>query len=188
MSTSEVDRFEALYRRNVDAVTGFVARRCRTPEDVADVVARVFLSVIESWGRYDARRGAERPWIFGIAANCVAEHHRASARQRALHISLAGQRLLDADDYERIEAQIDALRLAPALERALATLSKRERLVLELVDIEGLSPSEAAAAAGIAGATARVRLSRARRRVRRSLEDPASLTDPSPRQPEGAVR
>jgi RNA polymerase sigma-70 factor (ECF subfamily) len=187
VSTREADRFEALYRRNVDAVTGFVARRCRSPEDVADVVARVFVSVIESWGRYDERRGAERPWIFGIAANCLAEHHRGVARQRALQTSLSGRRLLDGDDYERIEARIDASRLAPALEAALATLSERERLVLELVDLDGLTPREAAAAAGIAAPAARVRLARARRRVRRAVES-AAAADPSNPQPEGALR
>jgi DNA-directed RNA polymerase specialized sigma24 family protein len=34
----------ALYERHVDAVFRFAVRRCRDPEDVADLVATVFTS------------------------------------------------------------------------------------------------------------------------------------------------
>jgi RNA polymerase sigma-70 factor (ECF subfamily) len=186
MTTSELARFETLYRENVDAVTRFAARRCTSPDEVADLVAVVFLRVIESWPRYDPRRGDPRPWIFGIAANCVAEQRRDAARGRALVSSLRGRRLLEPDDYERLEGRIDAERLEPALEAALSTLGARERLVLELVDVEGRPPSEAAAAVGTTGAAARMRLTRARRHLRRALaESPAAVPAT---QPKGVLR
>ena len=56
-------------------------------------------------------------------------------------------------------------RLYPQLQRALARLSTGDRDMLELVDREGLTPSEAALALGIRPVTARVRLLRARRRL-----------------------
>ena len=46
---------ELLYRRHVGRVVAFAARRCREPQDVADLVAATFVSVIESarWSIFD---------------------------------------------------------------------------------------------------------------------------------------
>ena len=38
--------FEAFYRRHVDRVIGFAARRLRDPADVADVVASTFVNAL----------------------------------------------------------------------------------------------------------------------------------------------
>lgn len=59
---------------------------------------------------------------------------------------------------------------APALEEALARLTRSEREVLELVAYDGLSPTEAANALEITPNAARLRLSRARRAVRTYLD------------------
>jgi DNA-directed RNA polymerase specialized sigma24 family protein len=53
--------FEEFYRRHVAAVTAFAVRRLDRPEDVADLVASVFLAVIESVDRYDPSRGRPEP-------------------------------------------------------------------------------------------------------------------------------
>ncbi|GAA3888682.1 hypothetical protein GCM10022227_52210 [Streptomyces sedi] len=60
--------FEEFYRRHVDAVTRLVARRCQDPHTVADLTAEVFLAVIDSGHTYRPDRGAERAWLFGVAA------------------------------------------------------------------------------------------------------------------------
>ena len=76
---------------------------------------------------------------------------------------------LDANEYAEIDARIDAERLYPRLERALARLSPGDRDLLLLVEREGLKPSEAARALGIRPVTARVRLLRARRKLHAEL-------------------
>ena len=61
---------------------------------------------------------------------------------------------------------IDAERLAAPLERGLRQLTVAERELLLLVAEEGLAIAEAARALGIPAAAARMRLSRARRKLR----------------------
>ncbi len=57
-------------------------------------------------------------------------------------------------------------------------LPDAERAVLELVAIDELSVAEAAAAAGVRSGTARVRLHRARRKLRAELEAAAHQPNP----------
>ena len=109
-------------------------------------------------------------WLLGVAANCASTQARARLRGLAVASAVSGRRLLDDDDYERLERQIDAARLAPALAAALASLGDRDRELLELVELDGLAPAEAARVVGVQPAAARMRLSRARRRLRAALE------------------
>jgi RNA polymerase sigma-70 factor (ECF subfamily) len=57
-----------------------------------------------------------------------------------------------------------------ALERALAALSEKKRVVFVLVEVEGLTAEEAARALGIPAATARTRLFHARKELQAALQ------------------
>ena len=165
----DTEALRAFYLRHVDAVTGFLARRCRTPEDLADAVAQTFVEVIGSASRYDAARGNPTAWLFGIAAHTASAQWREQQRAAALAAAVSGRRLLDEDDYARLEARIDASRLRQPLADALGSLAPAEREIVELVDIDGLAPADAARILGINPAAARMRLARGRRRMRAAL-------------------
>ena len=165
--------YEELYLRHVARVRRFAARRCSTPEDVADAVADTFLAILRAAPRYEPRRGEVLPWMLGIAATTIAGERRRLARRRALERRVSGRALLDADDRERIESEIDAARLAPRLDAALDGAPPRERELFLLVSQEGLGVSEAGRALGISAPAARARMARARRRLRAALDDPA---------------
>jgi DNA-directed RNA polymerase specialized sigma24 family protein len=66
-----------------------------------------------------------------------------------------------------LAARIDAERPGRELLVHLARLSARNREVVELVDIAGLTPTEAALALGTTPGALRVRLFRARARLRK---------------------
>ena len=69
-----------LYASHVDALHAYVARR--VGRDVAaDVVAEAFRIAIEDLGRYDAARGSQRAWLFGIATNLLRRHWRTETRR-----------------------------------------------------------------------------------------------------------
>lgn len=178
---SDPAAFEVLYRRTVARVTGFATRRCTSPEDVADLVAATYLAMIGSAQRFDPQRGAALPWILGIAAHQHARVVRRWRRETGALGRLAGRTLLDQDDYQRLEEQIDAARLAPKLRRALDSLPTGERQILELTGFEGMSPGAAAEALDIRPTAARMRLSRGRKKLRRALGDdslsPIALAD-----------
>jgi RNA polymerase sigma factor (sigma-70 family) len=165
-SRVDTGAFEELYRRQVGATIRFAARRAERPSDVVDLVAAVWLEVVASLDRYEPHRGDALPWILGIAANLCAVDRRRRAREREVVRRLGGRRALDDDDFERLERAIDAHAVAPALRRGLRELPPAERGVAELVLLEGLTPAQAAEALGIRAAALRMRLARARRKLR----------------------
>jgi RNA polymerase sigma factor (sigma-70 family) len=173
--------FESFYRAYVDDVLRFIARRVNDPHLAADLTADVFLAAIQAAPRYRAARGAPRAWLLGIARNVVSGERRRAAREQRAFARVEGRRLLGEDDVERLQQRIDAAREARTLYDALDQLPDSERAVLELVALDGLTVTEAAAALDIRSATARVRLHRARIAMRRagllgeSEADPASL-------------
>ncbi|RZQ62187.1 sigma-70 family RNA polymerase sigma factor [Amycolatopsis suaedae] len=158
-----------LYRRHVRAVLGYATRRLGDPHDAADLVAGVFLEVMQSAHTFDARRGSARGWIFGIAGNLVAARGRRRAVEARALERLYGTRDLLPDDHAELAARIDAHRASADLATAMRALPEAERELFLLVSMDGLTPSEAAAALGIAAPAARMRLARARRRLRKAL-------------------
>src|SRR5262249_2874873 len=142
---------------------GFVARRALDPHVVDDLTTEVFLAAIETADRYRPGLGGEAAWLVGIARNLLAAESRRSARQLDKARRAGARRPRDADDIERLEERIDAERAARHLMAAIADLPEGLRAVLELVDVDGLTVTEAAAVLKIRPGTARVRLHRARR-------------------------
>jgi RNA polymerase sigma-70 factor (ECF subfamily) len=167
------DAFAALFRRHEAAVKRFAMRRCASADDVADLVADTFLAALRGAARFRGDADHALPWLLGIALHVAQRQHRSAARRLRLRRRAAtGLPRYAGEEAEAIIAAVDAARQAPALEAALASLSRRDREVLELVAYDGLAPAEAAIALGISANAARVRLSRARRAVQASLDEP----------------
>ncbi len=175
---TDPDIFEAFYREHVEQVQRFLARRIGDRERAADLTAEVFLAAIDSACRYRPRQGTPKAWLFGIARIVVAGDGRRRERRRRGEERLRGSALVDEDDAARLDARIDAAGRSRELYAAMGRLPEGERAVLELVALDELSLAEAAAATGIRPVTARVRLHRARRRLRDELD--ASADEPTP--------
>jgi RNA polymerase sigma factor (sigma-70 family) len=161
--------FEAFYRANVEAVQRFVARRVADPHLAADLTAEVFLAAIDAAPSFKPGLGSPRAWLFGVARNVVNAEWRRAARENAARQRVGGRRHLGDDDIERIQERLDAEADARALAQSLAALPESERAVLELVAVDQLTVTEAAAALGIRSVTARVRLHRGRTTLRAQL-------------------
>ena len=97
-----------------------------------------------------------RPWLFATARNIVLADRR---RARSLSAPVAKA------------AETEALELDPELESALRSLSYVDREALLLVAWEDLTPTQAARSLGINPTAFRVRLLRARRRLRARLDE-----------------
>ncbi|MEV1009564.1 RNA polymerase sigma factor [Streptomyces sp. NPDC049881] len=175
--------FEEFYRRHVDAMTRFLARRVDDPHTVADLTAEVFLAVIDSAHTYDAARGSETAWLYGIARNTVSAERRRAARESALSTRIAGRRLLEQDDITRLEEKLVAENDGRRALLAMAALPDGERAVLELVAVDQLTVTEAARALGIRPVTARVRLHRARKSLARATRPTAERETDNPPHP-----
>jgi RNA polymerase sigma factor (sigma-70 family) len=165
--SSTADLFEDAYRSSGTAVLGYALRRSDSREDALDVVAETFAI---AWRRRDnlPEDPAEvRPWLFGIARRCLANSARGTRRADRL-----GQRLAEAFDAGAVpdpsalhEHRAETQRVREALDQ----LSADDRELVTLVAWEGLSPAEAADVLGLTAGAARVRLHRARARLRTVL-------------------
>ena len=164
---SGLAEFEQVYRGNVDAVMAYFARRCVEPQTVADLTSDTFVRAAGGFGSFDPARGAARAWLFGIAANVFARHCEQAAAGRDVASRLAGRRPLETDEIEELAARIDAERAGRELLDRCSQLPDLERSAVELVDLTGLTPKEAARALGVSRVVLRKRLSRARARLRK---------------------
>lgn len=166
--------FERLYRAQVNAVTAYFARRSADPHIVADLTADTFVEAIASFGSFDPDRGTGRAWLFGIARRVYAGHCEASSRQHERVARLAGRRELEPDQVGELLDRIDAERAGRSLVTGVTALPPVERAVIELVDLAGLTPKEAAEALGLSSGAARMRLLRGRARLRRTTDQTRS--------------
>ncbi len=162
-----IDGFEAIYRAHVDSVTGFFARRARDAQTVADLTAETFVQAIGSFRSSPPARGVERPWLFAIARNVYARHCELAARHAQAQRLAAGLGKLSETAIEELERRLDAERAAAEILDRVKGLPAGERAALELVDLDGLSVSEATNVLGVSPVAMRVRLSRARARLRK---------------------
>jgi RNA polymerase sigma-70 factor (ECF subfamily) len=169
--SSPLAEFEQVYLRNIDVLMAYFARRCHDPQTVADLTSETFVRAVDGFAGFDPRRGTDRAWLFGIAARVFARHCEQSAGRKDAVARLGGHRPLDEDEIEELAARIDAEREGAALMRLYARLPAVERAAIELVDLEGLSPKEAALALGVSRVAFRQRLSRARSRLRKEHQD-----------------
>lgn len=159
--------FEEIYRNNVGLVAAYFARRCWQPQEVADLTSETIVRAAGSFDAFDPGRGSPRAWLFGIAAHVWAGYCAQAAHSRDAIVRLAGHRALDAGEIDELAAKIDAQRAGRELLARCSMLSANERVAIELVDLAELTPKEAAAALGVSRGVLRMRLSRARARLRK---------------------
>lgn len=170
--------FAIMYRETYPHVLAFLRRRM-DGDDAEDLASDVYTVAWRSWGRVPAEE--MRPWLFGVARNILANGRRSTDRRRRLELRVRSERDPVADDGELADMSID-------LRRAWALLDDADREVLSLVSWDGLTSSEAARVLGCSRAAYSMRLTRARRRLRRSLDavEPGSAPEtrqrPEPRQ------
>lgn len=100
------------------------------------------------------------PWLFVTARKLIANRHRSIERKRALHDKVA------ADVRWVLEDQAQPAEIDRRLLDAIAELPPSEREAFMLVAWDGLDVRRAAKAAACSTGTFRVRLHRARRRLK----------------------
>jgi RNA polymerase sigma factor (sigma-70 family) len=144
------------------------------PDDVQDVVAETFLT---AWRRLGDVPEDAVPWLFATARLHIANRHRSSRRRQALGERLMNVRQPIDDQPTDIERREVDERLLEAIRR----LPPKEREALMLVAWDGLTPRRAARAAGCGAPAFRVRLHRARARLKRALEAASPDLGPRPR-------
>lgn len=156
--------FDVLVRRTWEDTYSLAFRLTGNVEDARDVCQEAYLRAFRGLRRF---RGDSRftTWLYRITANCASTHLGRGRRHR--HEALDDELELDdrspaADPVGRAESSS----LRDAVQTALAALPPRLRAVVVLRDIYDLSHEVIAAELGISVSAAKVRLHRARHRLR----------------------
>ena len=165
--------FARLWDLHRDRVFRTALRIAETRTDAEDLVAGAFL---ELWRRREAVRvvdGSVLPWLLATVYNLGRNANRGLRRHRAFLATLPPPAAA-ADHAETSLDRVAALREERSLVAVVRSLPAVHRDILALVVIEDLSIADAAQVLGIRTDAAKVRLSRARARVRDAWS-PAAL-------------
>jgi RNA polymerase sigma-70 factor (ECF subfamily) len=161
--------FDELVRRTyVDTYT-LAFRLTSHEEDARDVVQEAYLRAWKGIGRFrgDAQFST---WLYRITANAASSHVQKRRRQRTVPLE---------DAHDPAETRLESLPETVAestagleqLAEALARLPDTLRQIIVLKDVYGLSHEAIAQETGVSVAAAKVRLHRARKRLRDLLYD-----------------
>ena len=161
--------FEAWYVEYQSAVYRYVRFRVATREAAEDVTSVVFMKALRSFDRYDARKASPKTWLLRIARNAVTDHLRSLKRRGSLHVSLDRIPDLVADVPSHEERVIKQERIQRLL-NGTQTLRKADQEILSLRYGSGLDNAEIAEHLNISNNAVAVRLHRALKRLKASVE------------------
>jgi RNA polymerase sigma-70 factor (ECF subfamily) len=136
----------------------YVAKRVRERDVVDDILQDVFLKAHASLHTVRSH-GSLTAWLYRIAANAIADHHR--GRKPSEEVS---------DELVAPEPEPDYIaELASCLQPLIADLPETYRLPLELSEIDGLTQKEVATRLGLSVSGAKSRVQRGREKLRQRL-------------------
>lgn len=154
--------FEQLFHDTRRDLLGYLVRRTESTEDAADMLAETYLI---AWRKLEGipTGGQARLWLFGVARNLLLQ---GASRQRSRNALI--ERLATELHITPVPQAIEDDR-SEVLRVALAQLPANQREVVLLTAWEGLTPSQIATVTGAPATLVRVRLHRARTRLKHDL-------------------
>ncbi|MEA3055305.1 MAG: polymerase sigma-70 factor, subfamily [Actinomycetota bacterium] len=161
------EAFDELVRATSAATYTLAYRLVGNEEDARDVVQEAYLRAYKGISRF---RGDAQftTWLYRITANCANTH--LSKRRKRRHDELdETSAVIDSDATHDPQAVVLASSLRDRLTIALDELPPKLRAVVVLRDVYDLPHEAIAAELGITETAAKVRLHRARRKLRESV-------------------
>lgn len=158
-------RLERLYADCRDDVYAYLASFLGDSGAAEEVTALAFERAFRRRRLFNARRGSERAWLFGIARNAALDELRRRRRSTAL--------LGDVPADARSADHVDGVVRRAAVRNALAGLSSRERELIALKFHAELSNPDIARVVGVSESNAGTLLHRAMTKLRKACDDQA---------------
>ena len=171
----DLQAFNALVERYETQAYNLARRMLGDPAAAEDATQDAFISAYQNIRRF---RGEHlRPWLLKIVANASRDVLRSPERRRTVsleEIAAAGDPPWPSKE-ESPEAYTLRQELGQEIQRGLQALPRDQRLVVILVDVQGLSYEEAALVTRASLGTVKSRLSRARANLRDYLRPKREL-------------
>ena len=169
--SGDLDAFEEIIRRHERRILGMAVQMGLAPEDAQDVSQEVFLRVFRYLSGFQAGKNFE-VWIWRIAVNVVYD----ALRKRRDRGEVSWDKLLE-DGMEEpgqvggLHLHLENADLCARLLKEMVTLSRQERMVFVLRELQDLDTAEVARAMGISSITVRHHGASARQKLRQALKE-----------------
>jgi len=162
------EAFDAVVRATYADTFALAMRLTANEEDAKDVVQEAYFRAYRGLKRFRGE-SSFTTWLYRITANCASTQLARGARHRHDDLDDLADELRDARPDHDPEARAEASMLRSRVAAALDDLPPRLRAVVVLRDVYDLPHDAIAAELGISEAAAKVRLHRARLRLRSQL-------------------
>ncbi len=181
--SGDVNAFEEIIRRYEGEVAKIVSRRIPSC-DIEDVSQEIFIAVFNSLSKLGEPPSNFEGWIRKIAINQCVNYWRQREKDKETNFTEIGDehiKVLETvsstfqeDTLEKLTGREEAL-LNELLDWALSKLSPIDRMIIELVFFEERGQKEVASLLGITVGSLKVRLFRAKRKLKKILKDKVSM-------------
>jgi RNA polymerase sigma-70 factor (ECF subfamily) len=155
--------YDALVRRHVARATAIARRLLGNVEDAEDLVQEAFIRALDRISTFDGSR-AFAPWFFRLLINAGINARKSRALRAAEpesgDLPTRGANPLELAERREIRERFIA---------ALGALPTRQRLVVSMFEVDGLSTAEIANKLGISRETVRWHHHQARQSLREAL-------------------
>jgi RNA polymerase sigma-70 factor (ECF subfamily) len=162
LQAGDVATWEALYERIHPAMLAYAERRLGKSEDARDAVSEAITRAVAGIDKLVASGASAEGWFFGILRHVVLDQHRRNYRRRTLKVS---RDIIEDEPSEKIVMKEEWA----ILRAAFAQLPERDRDLLELRVVVGLSSEDTASVLGMRSGAVRTAQTRALSRLRNIL-------------------
>lgn len=159
---TDLNRFAPLYERYCARIYAYCLRRVGDEREAEDLTSLIFTRALQGINSYHG--GMVSAWLFRIAHNVVANHHRARTRELPLEDAEAVR--ADGEPAERVTRDEETA----AISRLVDDLPAAQRDLLALRLNAGLTSDQIGALLGKSAGAVRVELHRVIRHLRTRYE------------------
>ena len=165
------EAFSVLARRHQHQVFTLAMRLAGEHDLAADIAQEALL---RAWRGIGSFRGDARfsSWLYRITVNVAWTQLRRRSRTQYAPLEAVESTVASPSSFDDPELAFETANLRGRLRRALLRLPQRSRVVVVLRDVYHWSHAQIAEALGISVSASKVRLHRARKRLRTMLESP----------------
>ena len=166
-SAGDDSAFATLVTRYHPAVFRWSLTFAWDPDEAEDIAQEVFVRAHRQLSQYRSD-GSVEAWLYSITRRTASQMRRIHKRRKRLALSPAARPARDVYTTDP-GGRVDRERAASVILELFSELPQRQREIFDLVDLQGLSPTEAAARTGMKPVSVRANLFKARASIRAKL-------------------
>ncbi len=156
--------FTTLVARYHPAVFRWALMFAQDADEAEDIAQEVFVRVHRQLSQYRSD-GSLEGWLYAITRRAATQLRRAQRRRKRLALSPGAAPIRDVYTTDP-GGRVDRQRAAIVIRELFSELPARQREIFDLVDLQGLSPAEAAGRTGMKPVSVRASLFKARSTIR----------------------